>query len=650
MAELGYGAILLTLALALYTLVAAWGFGRRNDTADGISVRNSALLGAATCTVAVASLLGLLLTRDYGVKYVYEHVNHYLPFGYTVSAFWAGQEGSLLLWLWFVSLFSLVVAIQKRAWGRCGIYTHAVMALTQAFLALVLLFASNPFAKLPFAAADGRGMNPLLQNFWMALHPPAVFAGYAAYTAPFALALGGLVVRQVNQEWLRAVRQWALLAWLLLGAGILMGAYWAYLELGWGGYWNWDPVENASLIPWLIGTALLHSLIAQERKGIFRTWNVWLAGAPFLLCHFATFVTRSGIIRSVHAFLRSSLGYYFIGFILLCLVALTILALSRRQELSAVEDQISFLSREAVLLLTILLFMGAAAILLGGILSSALGELVWGEQRTLSSSFYKRTVGPLAQAIVFLIGICPWLAWEGVSPERLRRDLLPPFVAGLAAALILFTLGIRQGLPSVAICAVVASSIMSLLWRDARSRHRSAGERLPSLLPGILRSGRRRYGGDLAHLGITLIALGVTGSSLYQNETQFNLAPGESVTIQGYTFAYHKLLNENTPLCDRFIARVETSRVGEQAVTLMPSKEFYRGTQQWVIRVAIHSGLREDLYIALTGFEQDGAASFRLLVNPLVAWFWIGGIVLLGGGVLAWWPMTQKTEQERQIL
>ncbi len=645
MAEAGYGAIVLTLALALYTLFAAWRFLHRNDAASETSVRNGALLGAVACTVAVASLVSLLLMHNYGVKYVHEHVNRHLPLVYIVSAFWAGQEGSLLLWLWFVSLFSLSVAIQQRAWDRLSAYVQGVMALTQAFLALVLLFASNPFEKLPFVAADGQGISPLLQNLWMVMHPPAVFAGYAAYTVPFAFALGGLATRQLDREWLHAVRRWALVAWLLLGAGILMGAYWAYLELGWGGYWNWDPVENASLIPWLMGTALLHSLIAQERKGISRMWSVWLAAAPFLLCHFATFVTRSGIIRSVHAFLRSSLGYYFVGFILLCLATLAILALSRR-ELSDDKSQMPLLGREAAFFLTILLFVGAAAVLLAGILFSALIEFVWGWQGALSSSFYKRTVGPLAQAIVFLIGVCPWLAWGEVSIDRLRRGLLPPLIMGLAAVLIMFTLGIRQGLLSFAACIFVTCSIASGFWRDARSRHCSTGERMPLLLLGLLRSGRRRYGGQLAHLGIVLIALGVTGSSLYQNKVQIKLLPGESVTIQNYTFKYNELLNEKAPLSDRFVARVEASRVGERATILAPSKELYHSTQQWVHHVAIRPSLREDLYVILTGLEQDGSANFRLLINPLAVWLWIGGIVLVGGGALAWWPLTQRIKQE----
>jgi cytochrome c-type biogenesis protein CcmF len=643
MAGIGYWAIALTLLVSAYTTVASALGTWRERVALVQSARNGALLAAAWSTVASAALTCLLLTRDFRIQYVYEHVSTYLPTLYALSAFWAGQAGSLLLWLWLVTLLTATVALWKRMWKEpFGPYVLAVMAFTQAFLALLLLAASNPFQTRPDVPVEGYGLNPLLQNVWMVAHPPVVFMGYAAYTVPFALALGGLITARLGKRWLQVVRRWALLAWLFLGTGIWMGAWWAYLELGWGGYWGWDPVENASLIPWLTGTALLHALMMQERRQAFKTWTVWLISSTFVLCVFATFVTRSGIIQSVHAFGRSPVGYSFLAFILLCLLALLPLVYLRRRELASRQALQTLLSRQASLLLTTLLLLGTALVVLVGTLFPALTEVLSGRQAALGASFYERTVGPLAQAIVVLIGICPWLPWGGVDRARLRRELLPPALAALVVAALLYALGVREAvaLLAFALLAFVALSLLMVLHRDMVARRNRTGEGVPRALARLLSGHRRRYGAHAAHLGIVLIAMGVTGSSIYQDEVQIALAPGERVDVQGYTLAYQDFLSQERPGQQQFTAVVDVYRGPKRVATLRPRKDFYWNVEQWVTEVAIRSTLQEDLYLILAGFEGDGLATFRVLINPLVIWLWIGGAVLLLGGALAWWPST----------
>ena len=645
MADVGFWALVLTLVVSAYTTVVSVMGARKRSAALLESARNGAFAAAATATVATAVLLYLLLSADLSVEYVYGHVNSYLPALYRLSAFWAGQEGSLLLWLWLTALMSVVIILWKRVWSApFGPHVLAVMAFTQGFLAVVLVLISSPFATLPSVPAEGQGLNPLLQNIWMVIHPPVVFVAYAAYTVPFALAIGGLATRQLGKEWLQAVRRWALFAWLFLGAGILMGGYWAYLELGWGGYWAWDPVENSSLIPWLTGTALLHSLMMQRRRGEFKAWNVWLVSLTFLLCVFATFITRSGIIQSVHAFQRSAIGTYFMAFIGICLVAVIGLVSSRRRLLRGTYTFGELLSREAGLLLTNLLFVGAALVVLLGTMFPALVELVQGQQAALDVSFYERTVGPLMQLIVVLIGICPWLAWNGVSFDRLRRQVLPPAVAAAVTVVVLLVSGIYEvfALISFAVSAFVAVSLLMVFYQGTVDRRRRTEEQIPLALWRLVTGNRRRYGAHIIHLGIVFMAVGVTGSSMYQEEVQIALSPGERMDVQGYTLEYQDLIPEELPGQQRFTAVVNVYRGDRQVATLMPKKDYHWNVEQWATEIDMRSTLKEDLYLILAGFEQDGLASFRVLLTPLVLWLWIGAIALCLGGTMCWWPTKRE--------
>jgi cytochrome c-type biogenesis protein CcmF len=626
--------------------------GARKRSGDLLeSARNGAYAAAVTATAASVILAVLLLTRDMSVRYVSEHVNSHLPTAYRFSAFWAGQEGSLLLWLWLVTLFTVTMVVSKRVWNEPrGPTVLAVMAVTQAFLALVLVLLSNPFETLDPVPLDGRGLNPLLQNFWMVAHPPVIFLAYAAYTVPFALAIGGLVVGRLDKDWLAMVRRWAIFAWLFLGAGILMGAYWAYLELGWGGYWAWDPVENSSLIPWLTGTALLHSLMMQERRGVFKRWNLWLISLTFTLCLFATFVTRSGVIQSVHAFGRSPIGFYFLGFIALCLGALALLMYTRRQILGEGYEFRVLLSRETSLLVTNLFLVGAALIVLVGTLFPALVELVQGRQASLDTTFYDRTVGPLSLVMIAVLGICPWLAW-GRPSARLKSVLLPSAAIALVITVILLALGIRQPLALVTffVCVFVGFSLLMTFYQSAANRRRRTGETIPVAAWRSLVVNRRRHGAHIVHLGLVLMAVGITGSSLFQDEVQVALDVGDEIDVNGYTLQYKDFDAQALPDRERFVAVVDVYRGHRPLGTLRAEKSFHWNVEQWVTEVAIRTTPKEDLYLILAGFEESGLASLRVLTNPLVLWLWVGGIMLMLGGMMAWWPGSSRRVSAAQV-
>jgi len=640
-ADFGYWSLALALAAALYAAVAFIVGTRRNYPRLASSADKGMVAACGLVTLAVAILAYALVTRQFQVKYVYDHTSTILPLVYTLSALWAGQEGSLLLWLWLISGFALVLMTQRGPWlTPLRPYAMAVLAVTQALFTAVLVFETNPFARLPTAPTEGFGLNPLLQNVAMVIHPPLIFVAYAAFTVPFALAVAALITGRLDGSWLRSARPWSLFAWGTLGVGILLGAWWAYRELGWGGYWSWDPVENSSLIPWLTGTAMLHSMMAEERRGIFRTWNVGLITTTFLLCVFATFITRSGFIQSVHAFSRSHVGYYFLGFIAAWLALVIGLVLSRHRELAGKQDLRNLLSREGGLLLSNLLFVGMALAVLLGTLFPAIMEIVYGTPAALGQAFYERAIGPLALITVVLAGVCPLLAWGGTRTDRLKRRLIVPAGVAVLVAIGLVVGGVRHALAvvSFSVCAFVATSTLIELVHGVVVR-RQRGKNPVLALVRLMGKARRRYGGYLVHLSIVLIFAGITGSSVYRTERLVALNRGEKVTVGGYTLTYEGIEFETLPDKERARATLRVMQGERPRTALSPELNLHSNMQQRVSEVAVLSTLREDLYVALIGWEEYGElASFLILVNPLVMWLWIGGGLMVAGTVIALWP------------
>lgn len=634
MTIIGYGSLLLACGVSAYAALAlAWG-ANQGAVAWRQSGRNAILSAAALVTVAVAALLYLLFARDFSVLYVYSHTSTRQALPYTLSALWAGQEGSLLLWLWFVSLLAALVAQSPRlASPATWRYTQAALAVLQAFLALILVTQSNPFASLAPPPAEGLGLNPLLENPWMVVHPPLVFASYALYSVPCALALAGLLTGHQDAAFHRTLQRWNLWAWLFLGGGILLGSLWAYLELGWGGYWGWDPVENASLVPWLTGTAALHTAIAH--RGLRQKWTAPLTIVTFLLCLFAAFVTRSGVIQSVHAFGRSSVGIMFLAFI--GLVAILAAFLGWRNRAQVVQEaEASLLSRETGLSFTAMILCGLALVILAGTLYAPLSESLRGAAVVLGASFYTRASAPLLVALLALLGVCPLLRWRDTSARQLGRELAAPLAFSVILVILLFALGIRE--PAALVLYLIASLIGAvILWQFGQEAWRRRDEGLSpwQVIGRAFRARRRHHGAHLVHLGIALIAIAIVSSSLYQTEQLLTLREGQGANLPGYTLILRDTIQEQDATRQRNAALLELqSATGRHLAYLTPERNLHWSIQQWVTEVALHINLREDIYIILGSLEQDGAVVLQVLRNPLVVWLWIGGGLLLLGAAI----------------
>jgi cytochrome c-type biogenesis protein CcmF len=662
LSDIGYGVLLLTLVAGLWAGVASIvGVWRRRPELIA-SARNALFVTAGLTTLSAILLLVLLFTHEFEVRYVYEHVSTYLKPAYVLAAFWAGLEGSQLLWLWMLAIFVAVLLWRRPTWDReLRPYAMALLAFTEAFFAFLLIRMTNPFELLPAVPVEGISLNPLLQNLWMIIHPPIIFAAYALWTIPAAYAVAALMTGRLDAGWLRGTRRWILAAWASLGIGILMGAWWAYLELGWGGYWGWDPVENSSLIPWLVGTAFVHSAIIQERRDMFRAWNVLLAVLTFVLTVFATFVTRSGLIQSVHAFVKSPIGWYYLGYIGLVLAITVGLMLARREELRGKGELGDLLSREFVFLVTMLLLLGSAAAVLIGTLWPTFTETVRGVASSLAPENYNRFMGPLGLLLVLLIGVCPVIEWRKISAERLLRNIWVQVLVALVTAVLLLLLGIRElwAVLSFAVTAFVAATIVLQMGQGILAYMRAAPEadgagasgadtRRPNVLVATAQAvsrNRRRYGGQLIHLSILLIVMGITGSYAYQTEVQVALAKGESVQVGGYTLAYqdyvYRQVEENGNKV-RNEAILDVYRGGRKLTTVRPERNLHSNVDGAVTEVALRSNLKEDLYVVLAGMEPDGLAAFQVMINPMVLWLWMGGVVMLAGTLIAAWPSGKR--------
>jgi cytochrome c-type biogenesis protein CcmF len=653
LSDIGYGTLLLILAAALWATITAF-LGARQRRADLLaSSRNALLVSAGLSTLSAVVLLILLFTKDFGNRYVYEHVASYLKPAYVLAAFWAGLEGSQLLWLWMLAIVTGVLVLRRPTWDReMRPYVMVILAFTQAFFALLLVLLTNPFELLPVVPAEGISLNPLLQNFWMIIHPPIIFAAYALWTVPAAYAIAALWTGNLDATWLRRTRRWSLAAWATLGIGILVGAWWAYLELGWGGYWGWDPVENSSLIPWLVGTAFVHSAIIQDRRDMFRGWNVILAVVTYLLTVFATFVTRSGLIQSVHAFAKSPIGYYYLAYIS-ALLALTIgLALARTRELRGSGELGDLFSREFVFLLTNLLFLGSAAAILLGTLWPTFTEMVRGVATSLEARNYNQFMGPLGLLLVLLIGVCPLIEWRKTSAGQLLRSLWVQVVVGVVTAILLVVLRVRTvwAVVGFSVVALVAATVVLQLAQGVATRMRSAGENVLVAVGRAVSNNRRRYGGQLIHFSVLLIVMGIIGSQAYQAEVTVALAQGESVDVEGYTlvyedFTYNQIEEQGNKILNQAV--IDVYRGDRKVSEARPERNFHSNVEGTVSEVALRSSLAEDLYIVLASLEPGGLAAFQVLVNPLVIWLWIGGAVLLLGTLIAAWPARRTTAPER---
>src|SRR5213082_1865099 len=650
--------VLGSLCLWIAFLVGIWGAlagfvgGRQGRRDLEQSARHAVFAMCAALWVAVAALEWALFQHDFNVEYVASYTSRNLPIFYTWSALYAGQKGSLLFWASVLSLFgSLAMVLTARRHRALLPYVAGVVCTVATFFISVMLFAqANPFHRLGYTPLDGSGLNPQLQNPGMVFHPPMLYLGYISITIPFAFAMAALLSKRLDVDWLVAIRKWTLLSWLFLSIGICLGMWWAYVELGWGGYWAWDPVENASLLPWLTMTAFLHSVMIQEKRGMLKKWTLALIIGSWLLSIFGTFITRSGVISSVHSFTQSSVGYFFLAFLIVAGTASFALYTSRLPLLSAEAQLESMVSREASFLFNNLLFIGIAFSVLWGTLFPILSELVQGTKVTVGPPFFNQVNIPLGLALLALTGIGPLIAWRRASLPNLQRQFAVPVTVGGFAALVLLVGGMRDlyALMAIALGAFVAATVVQEFARGARARHRQYGEAYLLALGRLLGRNRRRYGGYIVHTGMVVLFIAFAGMA-FKTETEATLRPGESAVLKspyGWTYTFTHLGISQYDALNRQVtaATLEIARDGKRLGVLTTEKRQHvdglgRPTFQPSTEVGIRSDLREDLYVVLAGLVNGTEQEvFRFTINPLVWWVWYGGMIVALGGLIVMWP------------
>src|SRR5216117_1185909 len=646
------------LSLWLAFLVGLWGAitgfvggaQQRPDLQQSARHATVALFGALL--VAVISLEVAIFRHDFSLQYVASRTSRNLPTFYLWSALYSGQEGSLLFWAAVLSLFGAMTQLLTSRRHRAYLpYVAAITSLVATFFVSVMLFApANPFQRAAFTPLDGSGMNPQLQNPGMVFHPPMLYLGYISITIPFAFAIAALLTKKLDTEWMVAVRKWTIVSWLFLSIGLLIGMWWAYVELGWGGYWAWDPVENAALLPWLTMTAFLHSVMIQEKRGMLKKWNLALVLGSWLLSIFGTFITRSGVISSVHSFTQSRVGYFFLGFLILAAAASFALYATRLPLLEAEGKLESMVSREASFLFNNLLFIGIAFSVLWGTLFPILSELVQGTKVTVGPPFFNQVNIPLGLALLALTGIGPLIAWRRASVPNLQRQFAVPGTVGVFTALILLVAGMRDfyALMAIGLGGFVVGTVVQEFARGARARHRQYGEGYALALGRLIARNRRRYGGYIVHTGIVILFVAFAGMA-FKTETEASLRPGESASIKspyGWTYRLTHLGISQYDALNRQVtaATLEVSRDGKRLGVLTTEKRQHvdglgRPTFQPSSEVGIRSDLREDLYVVLGGVVNGTEqAVFRFTINPLVWWVWYGGMIVALGGLIVMWP------------
>ncbi len=649
MAEIGYISLVITLVASLYSIVAYIFGSRGNHPRLFSSARISVLAAAVLFTVSAVTLIIALVSRYFQIEYVASYTSSDMTLPYLISALWAGNAGSLLFWGWIISLCAALVVLRKRKQGQELVpYTTMIIMAVQAFFLLLLIFAQNPFHKLDFVPAEGIGLNPLLENPGMIFHPPALLAGYAVFVVPFAFAIAALITRKLNADWLTAVKRWTLLGWLLLGAGNLIGAWWAYAELGWGGYWGWDPVENAGLMPWLLATAFIHSIMIQKRKGALKLWSTTLIILTFLLTIFGTFITRSDILGSVHTFGETAVGPFFLAFLIVASAGSLALLIYRRKDLKDDVEVGSLFSREGTFLLNNILLFGAAFVVFWGTIFPTIAELVSGTRIDVATSYFNQVAIPLLLAVVLLSGICILMTWRKIALTKLRLNILWPLVAALVVVIVLVAFGMRHWYALIVyfICAFAISSMLSQWFREVTALSRAKAINWLKACWGLFSANRSRYGGFIIHISIVIIAIGAVGSSLFDVESQAELLPGESMSINDYTITYNNLVPEGNERRMTVSAELDVYKGDTYIGNMFPQVIHHINYDQWISEVAIRSTLTEDLYLSLASWEiinlEDGSQTVRAglvaLVNPLVVWIWIGGGIFLCGGLIAFWP------------
>jgi len=650
MSQIGSFALLLALALCAYSFLAgllalvikAPGSGRLGETARRAGVASFAIVFLAAVVLVVTAF-----QNDFSIAYIFHHSNRDLPAPYKLATLWSGQEGSLLFWALLLSAYGLVLRLRYKTDVRLFAHASVIIAAVQVFFLLLLNFAANPFGVMQGSLPpDGNGLNPLLQYPEMVIHPPMLYLGYVGFTVPFAFALAALIMRYPGEKWIQITRRWTMVTWGFLTCGVFLGAHWAYSVLGWGGYWGWDPVENASLMPWLTGTAFLHSVMMQEKRGMLKTWNMWLIFSTFMLSIFGTFLTRSGVVSSVHAFAQSSIGDWFVAFLAIIFATCLIFYVKNRSHLRTEHKLESLISRESSFLFNNLLLLVACFTVLWGTLFPVLSEWVQGTKVTVGPPFFNRVNVPVALLLLLLTAVGPLLAWRRTSVESLKRNFLWPAIGALATGVLLVALGMRPwtdvsyfySLMTIMLSVLVALTVISEFVRGGRVIGRHTGQNLFASMVQLAHRNTRRYGGYIVHFGVIVIMIGFAGSVFNQDKEQ-EMGFGDKMTIGAYTLVCQSYTQDDNPNYGSEWAVMNVFKGGKQIATLNPERRFYKASQQTSTMVANRSTPQEDLYVVYEGQNLDtGRPIIKVHLNPLVMWIWVGVWIIIAGTVVALIP------------
>ena len=658
MAQIGSFALLLALALSAYSFLAGLLALLRPGTGSerlGETARRAGIAAFAVVLLAAVVLVIAAFQDDFSIAYIFHHSNRDLPAPYKFATLWSGQEGSLLFWSLLLSAYGLVLRLRHKTDSRLFAHASVIIAAVQVFFLLLLNFAAHPFAIMQGSLPeDGNGLNPLLQYPEMVIHPPMLYLGYVGFTVPFAFALGALIMRYPGEKWIHITRRWTMVTWGLLTCGIFLGAHWAYSVLGWGGYWGWDPVENASFLPWLTGTAFLHSVMMQEKRGMLKVWNMWLIFATFMLSIFGTFLTRSGVVSSVHAFAQSSIGTWFVVFLSIILVVCGVFYVMNHEHLRSEHRLESLVSRESSFLFNNLLFVVACFAVLWGTLFPILSDWVQGHKITVGPPFFNRVMIPVALLVLLLTAVGPLLCWGKTSVDSLKRNFLWPTVGALAIAAFLIATPVSWGSPfgmrpwhdisylyslmAITLSALVAFTVISEFIRGGHVISRHTGQNLFASMVHLAHRNTRRYGGYIVHFGVIVIIIGFAGAAFNQDKEK-EMGFGDKMAIGPYTLVCRSYTQEDKPNYGSEWAIIDVFKGGRQIDTLYPERRFFKASQQMNTRPTIHSTLNEDLYLVYEGQNEDtGRPIVKAHLNPLVMWIWMGVWIMIAGTVIALIP------------
>ena len=656
MPQIGSFTLLLGLALSVYAFAAGLFAIVRDDDRLSETARRAGIAVFLAVTAASGILVYAAFHNDFSVAYILHHSNRALPGAYKFAALWSGQEGSLLFWCWLLAIYGLVLRLRHRVDTRLVAYASVILSAVQIFFLILVNFAAHPFALVTGAVpADGNGLNPLLQYPEMVIHPPMLYLGYVGMTVPFCFALAALIMKYPGEKWIHITRRWTMVGWLFLTCGIFLGSYWAYRVLGWGGWWGWDPVENASLLPWLTGTAFLHSVMMQEKRGMMKVWNMWLIFSTFLLAIFGTFLTRSGVVSSVHAFAESDIGPYFVYFLALTFATCMFFYVRNRSHLESEHKLESLISRESSFLFNNVLLLVSAFAVLWGTLFPVLSEWVTGHKVTVGPPFFNKVNIPIALFLLLLTAVGPLLAWRKTSTESLRKNFLIPAVIAVVFGVALMAMGYVKpwvdmsyfySLMTIMLSVLVAATIGSEFIRGGLviARHNDSNVFLG--MYQLTRRNTRRYGGYVVHLGVIVTMIGFAGVAFYQN-TEQELGFGDKMAIGPYTLVCRSYTQDDKPNFSSEWAILDIYKGGKQITTMYPEQRFYKASGQPATIVANRSTVMEDLYLVYTGKNpENGRPIIKAHLNPLVWWIWAGAHLILVGTIIALMPNMQAKRKK----